>query len=80
MIVAALPSSSLPKYTAIRRTRNYFLPTLQSALVTLNPSKSFFNGSRRGWRSCSSIDQKKLVTQVLGASGRRWPPRCTRKG
>ena len=65
-IVAALPSSSLKRYTSDKNVSNYFLPTLQSALLTLNPSKSFFRTATARNAFLQSIDQQKLVNQVLG--------------
>ena len=65
-IVAALPSSSLDRYTSDKGVSNYFLPTLQSALLTLNPSKSFFSSKTARLAFLHSIDQQKLVSQVLG--------------
>lgn len=65
-IVAALPSSSLKRYASDKNVSNYFLPTLQSALLTLNPSKSFFSSKPARLAFLQSIDQHKLVSQVLG--------------
>lgn len=65
-IVAALPSSSLDKY-AKAAVKNYFLPTLQSALVTVNPSHPFFKDTDARVAFLKSLDQKSLVEQVLGA-------------
>ena len=65
-IVASLPSSSLDKYAAAASAANYFLPTLQSALVTVNPSKPFFSGVEARTAFLKSIDQAGLVGQVLG--------------
>ena len=65
-IVAALPSSSLPKYSNNPAVSSYLLPTLQSALVTLNPSKSFFSAKTARTAFLQFLDQQKLVTQVLG--------------
>ena len=66
-IVAALPSSSLPKYNNNPAYSSYLLPTLQSALITLNPSKSFFSQKPARVAFMQFIDQSKLVSQVLGA-------------
>ena len=66
-IVAALPSASLPKYAANPAFSSYLLPTLQSALVTLNPSKTFFADKPARTAFKQFIDQQKLVSQVLGA-------------
>ncbi|WP_375388348.1 ABC transporter substrate-binding protein [uncultured Amnibacterium sp.] len=65
-IVAALPSSSLDKYAKAKGVANYFLPTLQGALVTVNPSHGFFTSSAARVAFLKSIDQQKLVDQVLG--------------
>ena len=65
-IVAALPSSSLKRYTSDSKISNYFLPTLQSSLLTLNPSKSFFRSRTARLAFLQSVNQKQLVTQVLG--------------
>jgi peptide/nickel transport system substrate-binding protein len=65
-IVAALPSSSLKRYTSDKNVKNYFLPTLQSALLTLNPSKSFFSTQKARLAFLQAVNQKQLVTQVLG--------------
>lgn len=65
-IVAALPSSSLDKYDQASYSTSYFLPTLQSALVTLNPGKPFFSGTEARTAFLESIDQAGLVSQVLG--------------
>ncbi len=65
-VVAALPSSSLSHYASDPNVRNYFLPTLQSSLLTLNPSKSFFATRQARTAFLSSVDQRKLVSQVLG--------------
>ncbi|TRW76969.1 ABC transporter substrate-binding protein [Mycolicibacterium sp. 018/SC-01/001] len=65
-IVAALPSSSLDKYTTKDGVSNYFLPTLQGALVTVNPSHEFFKTPPARVAFLKSIDQASLVKQVLG--------------
>ncbi|WP_456824551.1 ABC transporter substrate-binding protein [Cellulomonas sp. P5_E12] len=65
-IVAALPSSSLDKYSKAA-VKNYFLPTLQSALVTVNSSLPFFKDTEARIAFLKSLDQKSLVEQVLGA-------------
>lgn len=65
-IVAALPSSSLAKYATAKGVKNYFLPTLQGALVTVNPSHPFFSTAAARVAFLKSIDQQKLVSQVLG--------------
>ena len=65
-IVAALPSSSLGKYADKDGVSNYFLPTLQGALVTVNPSHDFFKNADARVAFLKSIDQKTLVNQVLG--------------
>ncbi|MCU1421345.1 MAG: extracellular solute-binding protein family 5 [Microbacteriaceae bacterium] len=67
MIAAALPSSALKKYANSSFADNYFLPTLQSALITVNPSKSFFKDVDARMAFMSAIDKKKLVSQVLGS-------------
>lgn len=65
-IVAALPSSSLDKYSKADGVSNYFLPTLQGALVTVNPSRDFFKTADARVAFLKSIDQAALVNQVLG--------------
>ena len=65
-IVAALPSSSLDKYAKAKGVSNYFLPTLQGALVTVNSSHDFFSTAEARVAFLKSIDQEKLVGQVLG--------------
>jgi peptide/nickel transport system substrate-binding protein len=65
-IVAALPSSSLDKYGKADGVTNYFLPTLQGAMVTVNPSHAFFKDAAARVAFLKSIDQQKLVDQVLG--------------
>ncbi len=65
-VVAALPSSSLEKYDTASYATNYFLPTLQSALVTVNSSKPFFTGVEARTAFLKSLDQQTLVSQVLG--------------
>ncbi|MDT5336615.1 MAG: peptide/nickel transport system substrate-binding protein [Mycobacterium sp.] len=65
-IAAALPSSSLDKYAKAGGVSNYFLPTLQGALVTVNPSHEFFKTADARVAFLKSIDQATLVDQVLG--------------
>lgn len=65
-IVAALPSSSLDKYASKDGVANYFLPTLQGALVTVNSSHDFFKTPEARVAFLKSIDQATLVNQVLG--------------
>lgn len=65
--VANLPSSSLPKYSSDAAFNSDLLPTFQAALVLTNPSKSFFSTKEARTAFMQSIDQKKLVKQVLGA-------------
>jgi len=65
-IVAALPSSALDKYAKAKGVSNYFLPTLQGSLVTVNPSHDFFKAADARVAFLKSIDQAKLVDQVLG--------------
>ena len=65
-IVAALPSSSLDKYSKASYAANYFLPTLQGSLVTVNSSHPFFKTAAARVAFLKSIDQAKLVSQVLG--------------
>ncbi|MGW0632274.1 ABC transporter substrate-binding protein [Streptomyces sp. NPDC001984] len=65
-VVAALPSSSLSHFESGSNVRNYFLPTLQSSLLTLNPSRSFFATRQARLAFLRSVDQQKLVSQVLG--------------
>jgi peptide/nickel transport system substrate-binding protein len=66
-VVAALPSSSLKRYTNTTKASSYFLPTLQSALLTVNPTKDFFATQKARMAFLQLIDQDKLVSQVLGA-------------
>ena len=66
VIAAALPSSSLGKYEKAANVSNYFLPTLQGALVTVNPSHEFFKNADARVAFLKSIDQATLVNQVLG--------------
>ncbi len=66
-IVAALPSSSLTKYDKNAKFNSVFLPTLQSALLTVNPTKSFFSTKEARTAFLQSINQKQLVEEVLGA-------------
>lgn len=66
-IVAALPSSSLTKYDGNDKFNSDFLPTLQSALLTVNPSKEFFANKEARTAFMQSINQKQLVKEVLGA-------------
>lgn len=66
-VVAALPSSSLSKYEDSTKYASSMLPTLQSALVTLNPSREFFSSKEARLAFLQSIDQKSLVKQVLGS-------------
>lgn len=66
-IVAALPSSSLTKYDKNPKFNSAFLPTLQSALLTVNPTRSFFETKQARTAFLQSIDQKQLVKEVLGA-------------
>ncbi len=65
-VVAALPSSSIKKYDGDPRFSSEFLPTLQSALITLNPNKPFFESKEARLAFLQAIDQKKLVSEVLG--------------
>ena len=65
-IAAALPSSSLNKYADKEGVSNYFLPTLQGALVTVNSSHEFFKNTDARVAFLKSIDQATLVNQVLG--------------
>jgi peptide/nickel transport system substrate-binding protein len=65
-IVAALPSSSLDKYASKDGVSNYFLPTLQGAMVTVNSSHDFFKTPEARVAFLKSIDQAALVKQVLG--------------
>jgi peptide/nickel transport system substrate-binding protein len=66
VIVAALPSTSLSKYEKSSSYSSYFLPTLQSALVTTNPSKSFFKTAKARLAFMKFLDREKLIPQVLG--------------
>lgn len=63
--VANLPSSSLSKYEKNPTFNSDLLPTWQAALVFVNPSKSFFSTKEARMAFLQSIDQKKLVSQVL---------------
>ena len=65
-IVAALPSSSLDKYASKDGVSNYFLPTLQGSMVTVNSSHDFFKTPEARVAFLTSIDQAALVKQVLG--------------
>ncbi|WP_172592288.1 ABC transporter substrate-binding protein [Subtercola boreus] len=65
--VANLPSSSLPKYQNNPAFNSDLLPTFQAALVLTNPSKEFFSTKESRTAFLQSIDQQKLVDQVLGA-------------
>ena len=65
-IVAALPSTSLPKYEKSSDFKSYLLPTLQSALVTLNPSRPFFKSQPARMAFLKFMDRAKLIPQVLG--------------
>ena len=65
-IVAALPSTSLKKYESSSAVSSYLLPTLQGALVTLNPSNGFFKGRPARRAFMQFLDRKKLIPQVLG--------------
>ena len=66
LIAAALPSSSLDKYSKAKGVANSFLPTLQGALVTVNSSHAFFKTPAARVAFLKSIDAGKLVSQVLG--------------
>ncbi|GAB3083402.1 ABC transporter substrate-binding protein [Pedococcus soli] len=65
--VANLPSSSLKKYQDSQTVASYFLPTIQSAMIFMNPSKDFFAKQEARTAFLQSINQKQLVEQVLGA-------------
>jgi peptide/nickel transport system substrate-binding protein len=65
-IVAALPSTSLKKYESSSKTSSYLLPTLQSALVTVNPSRDFFAKQEARTAFMQFLDREKLIPQVLG--------------
>jgi len=65
--VANLPSSSIPSYQNTAQFGSYFLPTFQGALVFTNPSKPFFAKIPARQAFLQTINQKQLVTQVLGA-------------
>jgi peptide/nickel transport system substrate-binding protein len=67
MIAAALPSSAMSKYEKSSFANSYLLPTLQDALITVNPSKSFFATKDARTAFMSAIDKSKLVSQVEGA-------------
>jgi peptide/nickel transport system substrate-binding protein len=64
--VNALPASSLSHYQSLSSVSNNFLPTLGAALLTLNPSKSFFKTVTARMAFLKMIDQAKLVSQVMG--------------
>jgi len=64
--VANLPSSSLKKYKNSAAVNSYFLPTIQSAMIFVNPSKDFFSKQEARTAFLQSINQKQLVAQVLG--------------
>lgn len=64
--VANLPSSSFSKYANNPAFNSDLLPTFQAALVLTNPSKPFFSTKEARNAFMKSIDQKKLVKQVLG--------------
>jgi peptide/nickel transport system substrate-binding protein len=64
--VNALPASSQSHYQSLSSVSNYFLPTLGAALLTLNPSKSFFKATAARMAFLKMIDQDKLVSQVMG--------------
>jgi peptide/nickel transport system substrate-binding protein len=66
VIVAALPSADLKKYENSTAISSYLLPTVQSALVTLNPSKAFFKSAPARMAFLRALDREKLVPQVLG--------------
>lgn len=65
--VSNLPSSSLKKYQGSDTVASYFLPTIQSAMIFVNPSKKFFATQEARAAFLQSINQKQLVDQVLGA-------------
>ena len=65
-IVAALPSTSLKKYEGATNTSSYLLPTLQSALVTTNPSLDFFKTAEARRAFMQFLDRETLIPQVLG--------------
>ncbi len=65
-IVAALPSSSLDKYASKDGVSNYFLPTLQGAMVTVNSEPRVLQEPEARVAFLKSIDQAALVKQVLG--------------
>ena len=65
--VANLPSSSIHSYENTSQFGSYFLPTFQGALVFTNPSRPFFATTQARNAFLQTINQKQLVTQVLGA-------------
>ncbi|WP_429419950.1 ABC transporter substrate-binding protein [Nocardia sp. GAS34] len=65
-VAGALPSASLSHYQSNPHVTNYFLPTLQASLLTLNPSGHFFGTQKARMAFLQSVDQQKLVQQVLG--------------
>ncbi len=64
LIVNALPASSIPRYDG--KATNYFLPVFASALITTNPNKAFFKTKEARLAYMQAINQKQLVSQVLG--------------
>jgi peptide/nickel transport system substrate-binding protein len=64
--VNALPASSLSHYQSLSSVSNYFLPTLGAALLTLNPSKSFFKTTTARMAFLKLINQNQLVSEVMG--------------
>ena len=89
VIVSALPSSSLEKYSAADSVKNYFLPTFQASLVTLNSAMPFFQETEARIAFLKSLDQEAFVDQVLGersggrdhhVRGRHDPRRCRQAG
>ncbi|ADP81628.1 ABC transporter substrate-binding protein [Pseudofrankia inefficax] len=65
LLVNALPSSAIPRY-ASRPVDNYFLPMMATAQITTNPNKDFFATQPARMAYLQSINQKQLVSQVLG--------------
>jgi peptide/nickel transport system substrate-binding protein len=66
LIAAALPSTSLGKYADSAAADSYFLPTLQSAIVNLNPKRDFFANKEARLAFRQFFDREKLISQVLG--------------
>ncbi|MGY4708884.1 ABC transporter substrate-binding protein [Mycolicibacterium sp. CBM1] len=64
--VNALPSAALQRFNGNANLKNYFLPTLGAALLTLNPHGSFFATQPARMAFLQLIDQQQLVSSVMG--------------